>query len=381
MDSLKKYIERLNQGEDLSSVQKDFREHFQDVAAIDIAEAEQQMIQEGMSVKEVQKLCDVHSALFHGESRIERIAAAEKEVRRSMLNRQVPKEMKSAPSASIPGHPLNILTLENKEIQKHLDAFLEALEHDQEQIPHLLQVLAQSHCHFDKKDELILPLLKRHGISGPSDVMWNVDVELRRTNKALEKNFTYEAGQAYHKRMQEMLFKEEKILFPLADEQLTLEEWQMVDRDFPRFGYAYITDIPAWDNAAIAKTQETVDQGIIHLPTGQFTLKQLQGILDVLPLELTFIDDQDINRYVSKDTPLFTRPLTSLGHHVYDCHPPVALPMVQNVLNRLKNGEDMVAMKAAKKGHPVLVRYIAVRDEEGGYLGCLEAVEDLTGLC
>ncbi len=110
MDSLKTYIERLNQGEALEDVQKGFREHFSDVAAIDIAEAEQAMINEGMSVKEVQKLCDVHSALFHGADRQERILNAEREVRRSMLKREVPQEMKSALSAIIVGHPLNILT-------------------------------------------------------------------------------------------------------------------------------------------------------------------------------------------------------------------------------------------------------------------------------
>ncbi|MDD6350260.1 DUF438 domain-containing protein [Intestinibaculum porci] len=380
MDSLKTYIERLNQGEALEDVQKDFREHFSDVAAIDIAEAEQAMINEGMSVKEVQKLCDVHSALFHGADRKERILNAEREVRRSMLKREVPQEMKSALSAIIVGHPLNILTHENKEIQKRLDHLAEAIENNQEAIPDCLQDLALSHVHFDKKDELILPLLKRHNIAGPADVMWNVDVELRRTNKALQKNYTLDQVKAYHKRMQEMLFKEEKILFPLADEQFSLSEWQSLSLDFPRFGYAYLKDIPQWKDAITSSTSESVEEGLIHLPTGTLSLKQVKGILDALPVELTFIDDQDINRYVSEETPLFTRPLSSLGHHVYECHPPVALPMVKTVMTKLKNGEDMVSIKTEKKGHPVLVRYIAVRDEAGTYLGVLEAVEDLSDI-
>jgi DUF438 domain-containing protein len=54
--------------------------------------------------------------------------------------------------------------------------------------------------------------------------------------------------------------------------------------------------------------------------------------------------------------------------------------MVKTVMTKLKNGEDMVSIKTEKKGHPVLVRYIAVRDEAGTYLGVLEAVEDLSDI-
>lgn len=66
VERLKDYIERLSKGEDLESVREEFVKHFKTVDASDIARAEQEIIKAGTPVSEVQKLCDVHSALFHG---------------------------------------------------------------------------------------------------------------------------------------------------------------------------------------------------------------------------------------------------------------------------------------------------------------------------
>ena len=69
IDLLKDLLDRLNKGEALDAVRADFVREFQDVEASEIMKAEQQMIKEGMPVTEVQKLCDVHAALFHGNIR------------------------------------------------------------------------------------------------------------------------------------------------------------------------------------------------------------------------------------------------------------------------------------------------------------------------
>ena len=80
IELLKDYIKRLSNGESLESVRKDFVDNFSDVEAFNIMQAEQQLMKEGVPFTEVQKLCDVHSALFHGNTREEKIANAEKEV-------------------------------------------------------------------------------------------------------------------------------------------------------------------------------------------------------------------------------------------------------------------------------------------------------------
>ena len=76
--TIKDYLKRLGAGEELESVRVDFVKKFQSVDAAEIMNAEQELIKEGTPISEVQRLCDVHSALFHGKTREEQIANAPK---------------------------------------------------------------------------------------------------------------------------------------------------------------------------------------------------------------------------------------------------------------------------------------------------------------
>ncbi len=84
-EQLKSYLKRLGEGEALATVREDFVKNFKDVEASEIMKAEQELLKEGTPLKEVQKLCDVHSALFHGTTREEKIANAEKAVQESLM--------------------------------------------------------------------------------------------------------------------------------------------------------------------------------------------------------------------------------------------------------------------------------------------------------
>ena len=77
-EQLKVYLHRLGDGEDLEKVRADFMREFEQVDAAEIMKAEQELMREGTPLSEVQKLCDIHSALFHGATREERIADTEK---------------------------------------------------------------------------------------------------------------------------------------------------------------------------------------------------------------------------------------------------------------------------------------------------------------
>ena len=67
-DQIKSYLQRLNNGETLESVQADFVRECKDVDPSAIMQAEQELLREGTSIEELQRLCDVHSALFHGSA-------------------------------------------------------------------------------------------------------------------------------------------------------------------------------------------------------------------------------------------------------------------------------------------------------------------------
>ena len=180
-----------------------------------------------------------------------------------------------------------------------------------------------------------------------------------------------------------MIFKETEILVPMVQKLVDQNEWPLIAGDFPRFGWSYITDVPIWNAQTLPKSR--LNQGLkdngktIFLPSGELTVTQLEGILRTLPFELTFVDAADTNQYFSESTPLFPRPLTALGHSVYDCHPPKVIPMVKGVIEKLRSGEkDSLGFETIKKGKKARVRYLAVRDREGAYLGTLEVVEELS---
>lgn len=380
---LKSYIERLNKGEDLETVQKDFTDNFADVDASEIVNAEQEMINQGTPVEEVQRLCDVHSALFHGDTIEERIMAAEEAVRAS----HPASAMRDADLSDEEGHPLMILTLENQIFMNLLNGTERKLTND-EDIQEELMSLGQIGKHYDKKDELLLPTLKRLGIPGPSDVMWNVDVELRRSLKDVTKSKDKNETLALIQRFREMVFKEEKILFPMCEKRFTMLDWQVIHSDFPRFGYAWLEAVPAWPyemhqeiNANVKVDNTSAQDAIITLPTGTFTLAQLEAVLNTLPMELTFIDENNISRYFSLDSSIFPRPLSALGKPVYACHPPMVIPMVKNVIDTLKSGKKkVVSFVAPKKGRKAYVRYMRVENQNHEFLGILEVVEDVTDL-
>ena len=83
VEVLKSYLQRLGKGESLESVRADFVKEFAEVDATEIMKAEQQMMKEGTPITEVQKLCDVHAALFHGMTQEEKKKNEEKRTERA----------------------------------------------------------------------------------------------------------------------------------------------------------------------------------------------------------------------------------------------------------------------------------------------------------
>ena len=199
---LKSYIERLSNGEDLESVKKDFVKNFSEVEAGEIAKVEQALISSGTPVTEVQKLCDVHSALFHGATKAEKIANAEKAVAETLKNESygmgIGSKVKAAPLKrqdgadeqynvlkKIENHPLNVFSLENEAISDALKELRSAME-SRENLIETLDKARELAIHYAEKGDLLYPLLKlKYHFVGPSDVMWSVDDEIRDEMKVL----------------------------------------------------------------------------------------------------------------------------------------------------------------------------------------------------
>lgn len=414
------YVKRLSEGEDLEKVREDFVKNFKDVDAAEIAKAEQTLISSGVPVTDVQRLCDVHSALFHGATRTEQIANAEKAVQASLqvqnkkpapLHRQDGADEKYHKLCETEGHPLQILRLENDAISSQLKNLRAAMKSG-EDVPAQLDRTRQIALHYAKKGDLLYPLLKnKYEFSGPSDVMWSVDDEIRDDLKVLAEDLQRDSSmirdKAWNSRMdavltraEEMVYKEENILFPLCAKLFSEEEWKQIARDHQDYELCLINEAPVWQEAvsedkvltaasyngqktgeelAAAKGAEAKgsDQEIVF-GSGHMNRDQLEAMLNTIPMEITFIDDQNINRYFNDngEPKLFKRPLMALDREVFSCHPPKIEPMVRMILQEFRDGkEDSVEVWNSRAGEPVLIRYMAVRDKEGNYLGTMELVQ------
>ena len=188
------------------------------------------------------------------------------------------------------------------------------------------------------------------------------------------------------KRIKEMIYKEERILFPLCGRNFTEDEWMAIARDIPEFGYFELDQVQIWERAfhvEDAKSYVTIDGNIsdgdkigINLPGGDMTLTQLRAVLNALPMEITIIDDQDINRFFNEGEKFFKRPKMAVGRKVYSCHPKHVEPMVRMLIHDFKSGKkDSMSIWSEKEGKPVLINYYALRDPSGKYLGTMEAVQ------
>lgn len=392
-EQLKAYLRRLGEGEDLESVRADFVEHFRDVEASEIMQAEQEMIKEGTPLKEVQKLCDVHSALFHGATRVEQIANAEKEVMASVQRaRELAsqrdysnKQERTADLAAIPGHPLQTLTRENEVLAGWLTEARAKLD-AQEELGELLPKIRELSVHYAKKGDLLYPLLKvNYEISGPSDVMWTVDDEIRDELAELTRGEVHDAAweerlHAVLQRAEEMIYKENNILFPICAVNFSESEWQGIYRDAKDYSDCLGVKGQAWAEAEAASPAAKVldREGEIVMPGGSLTVEQLTALLNTIPLEITFVDADNINRYFNEGSKVFKRPGMAIGREVFFCHPPKIEPMVRAIIDDFRyDRRDSVPVWMEKNGRTFLVTYMAVRDKERNYLGTVEIVQDM----
>ena len=399
-EQLKAYLRRLGDGEDLESVRADFVLEFGEVDASEIMKAEQELLKEGTPLAEVQRLCDVHSALFHGATREEQIENAEKAVEESLKQQKIKetivkrdsypqadysnKNERAATLEAISGHPLQTLTRENDvfaELLKKINKFIER----EADVSELLPKIRELSIHYAKKGDLLYPLLKvKYGVSGPSDVMWTVDDEIRDELGALANETDHNEGWLSRlvsvlKRAEEMIYKEQNILFPICAVNFTEEEWKGIYRDSKDYAVCFGVNSEVWTEAELPQTaQKSVVNGEIVMPGGHLTVEQLTALLNTIPMEISFVDAENINRFFNEGPKVFKRPGMAIDREVFSCHPPKVEVMVRAIIDDFRSGKrDSVPVWMDKNGKTMLVTYMAVRDKEKNYLGTVELVQDM----
>lgn len=373
---IKQLIKELHAGKSVDEVKQTFEDAFEGVAATEIADAEQALIAEGLPVSEVQRLCDVHAAVFKGS-----IEDIHKEI----------------DSTHQPGHPAEVMKQENRAVEKLIaEEITPCLESTPQEstmaaLSRAMERLGQIDRHYLKKENLFFPYMERYGITAPPKVMWGVDDEIREQIKEIQSELSRGGGQpqirgkidALLLKIAEMIFKEENIMLPMLTDVLTQDEWKHIADESRELGYCLIDSAPEWNapekQAEAAAQEQTDNSGALVLPTGMLKSEEIIGLLNTLPVDITFVDKDDTVKYFSQGAErVFPRTKAIVGRKVANCHPPASVHIVKKIVEDLRSGkkdhEDFWIHMGEKY---VLIRYYAVRSESGEYLGVLEVTQDI----
>lgn len=382
--ALKAIIKDLHDGEDMEVLKQRFRDLIQGVEAPEIAKMEQELMNEGLPAEEIKRLCDVHVEIF-----------------KEALEEQ------DRPDPPL-GHPIHTYMKENRASEKIMsDTSMlmgllgqpptpEAFKEHRQALGDLIDKLAEINIHYTRKENQLFPMLEAHHFTGPSQVMWSIHDDIRaqikQAREALAKddgvqtiNSLQEAIQA----IRDMIYKEEHILFPTSLDMLTDSEWIKVKEGEADIGFAWVVPDEGWPDEILKETVAPAPEpkevfqdvaGALGLDTGRLTLDQINLVLKHLPVDLTFVDENDRVAYYSEGPErIFPRSPAIIGREVRNCHPPKSVHVVNKILDAFKSGSrDSAAFWIELGGKFIYIRYFPVRDAKGYYRGCLEVSQDLT---
>ncbi len=377
-----KILHFIQNGGDFDTAKKMFKENFDKVDVSEITSAERQLIAHGLNPAEIQYLCNVHADVFRGNI----------------------KQNKHNPDFDKPGHPVNTIKLENIVIKSLInDYLLPNLQkweknHDVVLLKKIQKALADLSTidkHYARKETSLFPLMNKYGITAPPEVMWGVDDKIRSLIKKARELANAQPvdqdklDQAIHEashEVLEMIFKEEGIMIPMIDEVANEQDWYNVKQEEKQIGYTLINQPMNWkpklpkkqDGALSVKNLSSI---FINFKEGSLNLKQISAILDMLPFALTFVDDQDKVIYFGGGAKIYPHSKNALGNSVFYCHTAKSRPLIKKMFAELHSGKKdkfEFWFTPHKMGRYLYLRYYAVRDKAGKYLGCLEVAQDVT---
>lgn len=382
---LKELIKDLHNGHSVEEVKERFAKLIEGVSVSEIAEMEQALIREGMPVEEIQALCDVHAAVFKGS--IEEI--------------HIPQTL-----SNVSEHPVETFKRENREIEKLMNErilpYIEALrmrEHPEnwQKLKNGFALLWEIDKHYARKENLIFPYMEKHDITAPPKVMWGVDdgirAAIKETRRLLadapgvkDKAKVLDKAAETVNRVNEMIFKEENILFPMVLDTFSEEEWLKIAEAGPEIGYTLIEPPGEWHPAGIAaeeldkkRKEDTGYEGYVRFDAGLMLPEEINAMLNTLPIDITFVDkDNKVKYFTQGKDRIFARPKTIIGRLVENCHPPASVHVVEKIVADFKSGKKDHEDFWLRMGEQyVYIRYYAVRNAAGEYLGTVEVTQDI----
>ena len=338
-------------------------------------------------------------------------------------------------------HPLTVYLNEINAMEQHLaemEALLQAPHFILNPWLGVYDALTTWRIHLARKQNQLYPVLERYGFDRPTKIMWTFDDAVR--DAISESKQLLESGQESEflakqadviDIIRDLNNKEKEVLIPTAWKLLQDSDFITMSQGDHEIGFAFIAPPPFYKgrpdaepkhlgevsvNAGHVTTQhnhadvgnhENTQLGVTDNPTallqelaqlvgkygingtpeqthdlavGSLTIEQIKLIFKFLPVDITFVDENDLVRFYN-DTKhrIFPRSSNIIGRVVQNCHPKKSLPLVQEIIDSFKAGrQDYAEMWINKPDLFIHIEYIAVRNEEGQFKGILEMVQDCT---
>ncbi len=386
LNLLKEKIRKIDSEKDTEAVKHELKSLLNEVSYQDVIKVEQQLIDEGIDRDKMLELCDLHTAALRG-----------------VINPE-------SKNKEVPGHPVHTFKRENQAIKREVE-FIQTLAEQVNKMDDAADAsdiflkirsgfnnLMDVEKHYSRKENLLFPFLEKYGITGPSTVMWGKHDQIREllknVNQVLSSSSEVQAQDGKIilemfinpslKLIDEMIYKEEAILFPMSLDSLTDDEWFQVYKQSDEIGYCLFSPDIEWlpESFTMESLSEIIDHSKIKFPTGIFNLNELNSVFNTMPFDITFVDKDDNVKFFSHGSNrIFQRNKAILGRKVQFCHPPSSVHIVEKILNDFKSGEqDKASFWINFQGKFVHISYYALRDESNNYLGTLEVTQDLTEL-
>ena len=283
--------------------------------------------------------------------------------------------------------------------------------------------LAEWRIHLSRKQNQLYPMLENHGFDRPTRIMWTFDDGVRdaiSASYALLREDKYEEFLASVPetlaKLRDLNSKELEVLLPTSFKLLSDEEFVRMSKNDHEIGYAIINApslyvVPGINDSAASLNGNAAGQNsavsneflndlagllskyvgpvsgaqvgkdtVLDVATGKLTLEQINLLFRHLPVDLSYVDENELVRFYS-DTPhrIFPRSANVIGREVKNCHPAKSVHVVEEIVEKFRSGEQNQAeFWINKPGLFIYVIYTAVRDENGKFRGVLEMMQDCT---
>ncbi len=383
---LRMIIKQLHDGVPVDQLKKDFADIIKHTSPDEIADMENALIKEGFPVEEIQRLCDVHAQVFKQSLK------------------------KVGKSSEIPGHPIYTFIEENKEAKRILKQLVKSVKKlkkvtlkkkDILNFKDHFERLREIEKHYQRKENQLFPMLETKKFTGPTKVMWGKHDEIREKIRNIDNLFNNQTWGELSKKtkslssaIKKLIFLEEKILYPTSAKKLNIHEWTDIKLGEPEIGYAWIKPSNLWD-AQLAKAAQPVqinkqkevrmsqkEQSKIELSQGLLTAEQIDLLLKNLPVDITYVDENDKVCYYSDTRDrIFPRSPAIIGREVQNCHPPKSVHIVEDIVKKFKaKKKDVAEFWIQMDGKFIYIRYFPIHDKNGAYKGVVEVSQEVSDI-